>query len=120
MSKSKPAQTVLRARKLRREMSPPELYLWQHFRQKAYGIKIRRQHPFGPYILDFYCPQAKLAIEVDGIAHDMGENPARDLRRDALLRDQGIDTVRTPATDVLKDSGGVAASVLAMIKARIG
>jgi very-short-patch-repair endonuclease len=120
MSNTKPAQTVRRAKRLRREMTPPELYLWQHFRQKAEGIKIRRQHPFGPYILDFYCPQAKLAIEVDGIAHDMGDNPERDLRRDAHLAAQGIETVRISATEVLKNSPAVADSLFQMIKARIG
>jgi very-short-patch-repair endonuclease len=105
---------------LRREMSPPEIYLWQHFRQKADGIKIRRQHPFGPYILDFYCPQAKLAIEIDGIAHDMGDNPARDMRRDAHLKESGIDTVRILAADVMKDSGAIADSIIKLIKSRVG
>jgi very-short-patch-repair endonuclease len=117
---TKPAHTVRRAKRLRREMTPPEVYLWQHFRQQPDGIKIRRQHPFGPYIVDFFCAQAKLAIEVDGIAHDMGDNPGRDLRRDAYLAGQGIETVRIAAADVLKSSGAVADAVFQMIKARIG
>jgi very-short-patch-repair endonuclease len=120
MTLTKPAKTVRRAKRLRREMTPPEVYLWQHFRQQPDGIKIRRQHPLGPYILDFFCAQAKLAIEVDGIAHDMGDNPERDLRRDAHLTAQGIETVRVAAADIMKNSPAVADSLFQMIKARIG
>jgi very-short-patch-repair endonuclease len=120
MTVTKPSQTVRRAKRLRREMTPPEVYLWQHFRQRADGIKIRRQHPFGPYILDFYCPQAKLAIEVDGIAHDMGDNPERDVRRDTYMAAHGIETVRIAAANVMQNSAAVAESVFQLIKARIG
>ena len=73
--------TVRRAKQLRREMTPPEVYLWQHLRAQTV-VRIRRQHPIGPYILDFFCSKAKLAIEVDGIVHDMGDNPERDVARD--------------------------------------
>lgn len=63
--------TVLKARQLRKTMSKPEIMVWQQLRKKPLGIKFRRQHPIGSYIVDFYCPSAKLAIEVDGMAHDM-------------------------------------------------
>jgi very-short-patch-repair endonuclease len=43
----------------------------------------RRQHPIGPYVLYFYCAKAKLAVEIDGASHDMGDRPHHDLRRDA-------------------------------------
>ncbi len=57
------------ARKLRRDMSPPEVMVWVHLRARKDGTTFRRQHPVGPYVLDFYCPQARLAIEIDGEHH---------------------------------------------------
>ena len=64
-----------RAQSLRREMSLPELLLWQALRRHGAGFKWRKQHPAGPYIVDFYCDALKLCIEVDGEAHDRGERP---------------------------------------------
>ena len=87
-------KTVLKARQLRKTMSKPEIMLWQQLRKKPSGIKFHRQHPIGPYILDFYCPSANLAIEVDGMAHDMGDRPERDERREHELSQQGIETIR--------------------------
>ena len=115
MPSSKPRKTVERARHLRRVMTPPEVWLWNLLRQKPEGIRFRRQHPLGPYVLDFYCPEARLAIEIDGMAHDMGDNPARDIARDAWLTDQGLRVVRYPAADVLKNSGSVADGLVGII-----
>jgi very-short-patch-repair endonuclease len=67
----------------------------------------------GPFVLDFYCPAAKLAIEVDGAAHDMGDNPERDTRRDAWLKEQGLRTLRVTATDVLEDLEPVVRMIVA-------
>jgi very-short-patch-repair endonuclease len=114
----KSGKTVRMAKRLRREMTPPEVFLWQHFRSQDF-VKIRRDHPLGPYALDFFCAKAKLAIEVDGIAHDMGDNPARDVRRDAYVAALGIETLRIPASEVLKDSLAVADGVVRMCLARI-
>jgi very-short-patch-repair endonuclease len=93
--------TVKKARKLRRQMTLPEVLLWQALRLRPDGVKFRRQHPAGPYILDLYCESALTGIEVDGMAHDMGDNPARDERRDAWLSEQGIAMIRIPAREVL-------------------
>jgi very-short-patch-repair endonuclease len=57
-----------------------------------YGF--RRQHPIGPYILDFYCSAAQLAVEVDGAGHDFAERVQRDERREAWLAQQGIKVLR--------------------------
>ena len=57
----------------------------------------------GPFILDFYCDAAKLAVEVDGAEHGAGDRPERDERRDAWLADQGIATLRLPARLILRD-----------------
>ena len=84
-------------------MTLPEVLLWQHLRARPGGFKFRRQHPAGSYVLDFYSAAAGLCIEVDGKAHDMGDNPARDARRDIWLQEQGILTLRILAEDVLRD-----------------
>jgi very-short-patch-repair endonuclease len=85
-------------------MTLPEVLLWRALRRKAVdGLRFRKQHPMGGCVLDFYCPSAGLAIEVDGLAHDMGENPARDIRRDAGLASRGVRVLRIPAADVLDE-----------------
>jgi very-short-patch-repair endonuclease len=58
-----PAKTFVRARRLRREMTLPEVQLWKLLRGSSVsGVRFRRQHPMGPFILDFYAPEAKLAV----------------------------------------------------------
>jgi very-short-patch-repair endonuclease len=98
------------ARRFRRELSLPEKLLWA--RIKSSGVRIRRQHPLGAYVLDFYYPAGKLAIEIDGAAHDFGDRPDRDEMRTRWLNDRGIDVVRIPARDVLADPNSVADALL--------
>jgi very-short-patch-repair endonuclease len=93
--------TIDKARTLRRAMTKPEAALWQVLRTRPDGLKFRRQHPIGPYVVDFYCPTARLAIEVDGRAHEMGDNPARDQARGAWLMEHGLRVLRIPAYQVL-------------------
>ncbi len=95
--------TVAKARALRRAMSPPEARLWQALRGRPEGLKFRRQHPVGPFVLDFYCPKAKLGIEVDGEVHGMGGNPERDQARDAWFEERGFRMLRIPAADLFGD-----------------
>jgi very-short-patch-repair endonuclease len=102
---------ISRARQLRREMSPPEVALWQYLRSRPAGFKFRRQHPLGPYKLDFFCHEAGLAIEVDGDAHDMGDNPERDARRDEWVARKGVKTIRFLARDVMENLDAVAAQI---------
>ncbi|HEX6661146.1 MAG TPA: DUF559 domain-containing protein [Sphingomicrobium sp.] len=94
------------ARRLRRELSLPEKLLW--VRLRGAEVRFRRQHPIGTYVLDFYCPAVKLAIEVDGVAHDFGNRPQRDAVRTEWLQSQGIEVLRIPAKDVLADPDEVA------------
>ncbi|MGB5484277.1 MAG: DUF559 domain-containing protein [Parasphingorhabdus sp.] len=101
-------KAVLKARQLRKTMSKPEVMLWQLLRKKPLGIKFRRQHPIGPYIVDFYCASAKLAIEVDGMAQDMGDRPERDERRERDLSVRGVETIRISAREVLHDPVDIA------------
>jgi very-short-patch-repair endonuclease len=91
------------ARRLRRDMSLPEIVLWRALRGKQLSLRFRKQHPIGPYVLDFYCPEARLAVEVDGFGHDLPEQAARDARRDRWLVEQRIKLLRFAATDVLND-----------------
>ncbi len=114
-------RTVDRARVLRRQLSPPEARLWCCLRGgQLNGRKFRRQHPIGPYILDFYCPAARLAIEVDGQGHDHSEQMAHDRRRTVWLHGQGLRVVRLAAEDVRVNLDGVLAFIVRTVRERCG
>ena len=114
-----PREVVKRARKLRSEMSLPETLLWRELRKRPEGLKFRRQHPAGIYVLDFFCAAARLAIEVDGFAHDSIRAAKADDARSHYLRSQHIATLRVPAKAVLKDVLTVAARVAEVTCQRI-
>ena len=82
--------------------------MWRHLKGGPGGVSFRKQHSIGRYFLDFYVAKLKLAIEIDGIAHDMGDRAARDEARDAFLQGEGIEVLRIPATEVLKSPESVA------------
>ena len=95
------------AKRLRRRMTLPEVLLWRQLRGRALaGLQFRKQHPVGPYVLDFYCHALKLVIEVDGAAH--GFVPSKDEQRDAWLARHGIRTFRIRAAAVLQRPDGAA------------
>ncbi|MGA9397495.1 MAG: endonuclease domain-containing protein [Anaerolineaceae bacterium] len=95
-----PKDILLYARKMRKDAPDAESYLWQLLRDRRFaGYKFRRQHPVGRYILDFYCEQAKLAIELDG-----GQHQAQiiyDEKRTAQLNQAGIRVIRFWDNEVL-------------------
>jgi very-short-patch-repair endonuclease len=91
------------ARHLRRRMTLPEVLLWQALRTRPEGLRFRRQHPAGIYVLDFFCPARKLAVEVDGEAHARGDRPERDAIPDGWLCTQGVRVLRIPAQIILSD-----------------
>ncbi|MEZ5787635.1 MAG: endonuclease domain-containing protein [Xanthobacteraceae bacterium] len=98
-----PTKTIKKARRLRRNLSLPEARLWRCLKARVPGRPVfQRQHPVGPYVIDFYCAKARLAIEVDGLAHDLANRPARDLLRDSQLTARGITVLRIPAADLIK------------------
>lgn len=99
------------AKRLRSEMSLPEVLLWRILRTRPLGVKFRRQHPVGGYVADFYCAERRLIVEIDGIAHDISDRPERDARRDEWMRSCGMEVIRIPASDVLRDSESVASSL---------
>jgi very-short-patch-repair endonuclease len=99
-----PILTFKRARALRRKMTLPEVLLWQQLRGgKLNGLQFRRQHPIGPYIVDFYCPAARLVIEVDGRVHEDKDRLEHDRRRDEWLIGRNVRVLRICATDILRD-----------------
>jgi very-short-patch-repair endonuclease len=104
-------KVVKRSKSLRQTMTLPEVLLWNILRGRRSGARFRHQHAAGPYVMDFYCPEAALCVEVDGKAHDMGTNPARDEARDAWLAEQGIKTLRIPAEEILRDMEPVVALI---------
>ena len=106
------------AKRFRRKMSLPEVLLWQILRKQPGHIKFRRQHPIGRYVLDFYVVELKFGIEIDGMAHDMGDRPARDETRDQWIEAQGIKMLRISAKEVLADPTTVADSIVRLCTER--
>jgi len=103
-----------RAKRLRRMMTLPEVKLWFQLRaNRLEGLHFRRQHPEGPYILDFYCDRARLCVEVDGYIHGTADHPQRDARRDAWLAGRGVRTLRLPASTVLSDMAAALRTIVA-------
>ncbi len=83
------------ARELRRDQTDEEKELWRALRGRRFaGFKFRRQHTVGVCILDFYCADAKLAVELDGFQHGLPGGIERDAAREKILADQGIEPLR--------------------------
>jgi very-short-patch-repair endonuclease len=112
--------SVRKAREFRKTMTPPERRLWNTLKTRPEGLKFRKQHEHGPYSLDFFCYEAAVAIEVDGVAHELGANPQRDVRRDAWLASRGIQTIRVAATDVRDNLEGVVTYIADARLKRVG
>ena len=102
------------AKRLRKEMTPPEIGLWLALRRNGAGLRFRKQHAVDDYVLDFYCAPAKLAVEVDGEAHNRGDRPTRDTVRDAWLVSQGLRVLRYPAIDILSNLDDVVRQIVAV------
>ena len=101
------------AKRERRSGNLPEALVWRELRKRPAGLKFRRQHPFNNLVLDFACLERRVAIEIDGKAHDMGDRPLRDQRRDAFLQSQGFAVLRLPATSILKDLNAAIQGIVA-------
>ena len=96
------------ARQLRKEQTDAERLMWSLLRDRRLaGFKFRRQHPVGPYILDFYCHEASLAVELDGGQHNEPDERARDSKRTAFLKDREIRVLRFWNNEVLTNTEGV-------------
>lgn len=102
-----------RARSLRKAMSPPEVMLWTRLRGRASDKPtFRRQHPMGSTIVDFYCPSARLVVEVDGSTHWDERSQRRDLARDQWLERQGVIVLRVDAASIYRDANAVVEAIV--------
>ncbi|EGF89755.1 hypothetical protein ABI_41780 [Asticcacaulis biprosthecium C19] len=100
-------------------MTPPEARLSVRLKGRPKGIHFRRQHAIGPYILDFYCAAAPLAVEVDGSVHDEDDVARRDERRTAWLQEQNVMVHRIAGADVMYDPDTAATDILEIAAKRI-
>lgn len=98
----------------RKQMSHPEVLRWQRLRSTVSGLRFRKQHPIGPYVVDSHLATMRLVIEVHGEIHARAGALAHDRERDSFLRDNGYRLVRMRAADVMQDADGVAASIAAL------
>ncbi|MDY6450626.1 endonuclease domain-containing protein [Acinetobacter faecalis] len=96
-----------RRKMLRNNMTEPEKRLWLVLKNKQLGLKFRRQHGIGDYIVDFYSPEIKLVIELDGESHFSTEAKAYDQLRDEYFLGLGISTIRFLNQDVMNNLAGV-------------
>jgi very-short-patch-repair endonuclease len=81
-------------------------------RRNQLNLRFRREHPLGPYVLDFYCPSARLCVEVDGPAHDEADQITHDAVRDAYLQERGIRVLRFSAAEVEQTPAAVIAGIV--------
>ncbi len=108
------------AQQLRDNMTDAEKRLWWKIRMKQVkGLIFYRQKPIGDYIVDFYCPKAKLAIEIDGSHHLVGEKMEYDRIRDDYLSSLGLRVLRFTNSDVLKNMKGVLEKIEGEISGKI-
>ena len=105
-----------RARALRQNSTGPERKSWELLRDRRLGgFRFRRQRAFGDYVVDFYCPQCGVAVEVDGLSHMGRAQP--DNRREQAMGKLGLKIVRVTNDDVLANPEAVAEHILRMCRA---
>ncbi|MHA6965414.1 endonuclease domain-containing protein [Zobellella denitrificans] len=103
-------------RHLRRNMTTPEQLLWHRIRSAQLGVKFRRQHGIGPYVVDFYCPSLGLVLEIDGDSHFVDSSVmAQDLRRSRYLSGLGLHVLRFSNREVMHNTDGVLTVLMAYI-----
>lgn len=96
------------AKRLRRDIPPAEDKLWQELRRKQlHGFHFRRQHPIGPYVVDFACVKQRLVVEADGYGHSEPHEVARDKKRTEYIQRLGWRVIRFRNEDIYEDIGGV-------------
>ncbi len=101
------------AKELRANQTEAETHLWQFLRARRLGgYKFHRQHPIGNYILDFYCPEKKLAVELDGGQHATADQMAYDQNRSAIFEKMGIKVLRHWDHDVFQNTEGIVEDIL--------
>ena len=99
-------QLIPLAKQLRNQMTKEERHLWYDFLH-SYPLRFSRQKVLGKYIVDFYCAEAKLVIELDGSQHYEPSNAEKDTERTAFLRGYGLSVIRIPNNEVNRNFRGV-------------
>lgn len=110
---------LARAREMRHPQTPAEATLWRALRNRQTGFKFRRQHPIDRFIIDFYCAQAKLLIEVDGESHFQPSQEEYDKARTKYLEELGYKVIRFTNDDVKYNIHAVAGEILQTVECRI-
>ena len=102
-------ESLAQARRLRREQTDAEASLWRLLRDRRLaGFKFRRQHPLAGYVLDFYCPELRLAVELDGGQHSLPQNREHNDRRSATLaQEHGVTVIRIWNHEILSQPEAV-------------
>jgi very-short-patch-repair endonuclease len=101
-----------RRKELRNNATPAEVHLWSALKKRQLaGRKFRRQHSIGPYIVDFYCPGERLAVELDGALHDDPFRSEYDTERQAYLQAKDIRVIRFENKQVFENEEGVLAYI---------
>ena len=91
---------------MRRSPTGGEVVLWHNVRSRRLrGLEFRRQHEIGPFIVDFYCEEVKLAVEIDGAPHFEPEGRAYDARRTAWLKQHGVTVIHFENNDPVVNPG---------------
>ena len=107
-----------RSQNLRKQMTKEERHLWYDF-LKTYPVQFKRQYSVGAYIVDFYCYQAKLIIELDGSQHCEPDGLTYDKRRTDFLNKQGLFVLRISNLDVMRDFSGVCELIDRLVRDRL-
>ena len=105
-----------RRQTLRNNMTEPEKRLWGILRNHQLGVKFRRQHGIGHYIVDFYCPELKLIIEVDGESHFFEDAQAYDKIRDKFMLELGLTTIRFSNHEIMTNIDGICQLIQQVVK----
>lgn len=106
-------------RRLRSDMTGPEKRLWSKLRaRQLQGLKFRRQHGVGPYIVDFYCPEQALVIEIDGDSHADADQIVKDKQREKYLLALGLRVIRYINDDIVKNLDGVLEDLIEKLSPR--
>jgi len=108
-----------RRKELRRNQTDAERAFWAKVRNKQFfGLKFFRQYSFGPYILDFFCPEINLAVELDGGQHNLPDGREYDTTRTNYLNAHGVEEVRFWNNDILGNMDGVLTSLELKVDSR--
>jgi very-short-patch-repair endonuclease len=93
-------------------LTQAEQILWQHLRNRNFGGNFRRQRPIGPFIVDFYCHEVRLVVELDGESHNHTAQAEHDELRTEWFQDRGYRVLRFWNQDVLRDTDSVIAAIV--------